>query len=172
MKKNLRIVSAAAAALLAVAPVAATAVSTVSASAQTTPVTKVQNGLNYDAVVNKNDAWVFTRDENGDWHHPENATLAEKAKIQVTNSDVTMTKFWANKLGLDWAKGNVNLYKIVSGEYAGSYILQSDVHVLKQHNVVNGQDLPAGAYFSYEGRDYATGDTIYLNPTDSQMFMM
>ena len=59
MKKNLRIVSAAAAALLSVAPVAATVVSTVSASAQTTPVTKVQNGLNYDAVVNKNDAWVF-----------------------------------------------------------------------------------------------------------------
>ena len=170
MKKNLRIVSAAAAALLAVAPVAASAVSTVSASAQTTPVTKVQNGLNYDAVVNKNNAWVFTRDENGDWHHPSNAILNEKDKIQVTNSDVTMTKFWANKLGLDWAKkGNVNLYKIVSGEYAGSYILQSDVHVLKQHNVVNGQDLPAGAYFSYEGRDYATGDTIYLNPTDSNV---
>ena len=46
MKKNLRIVSAAAAALLAVAPVAATAVSTVSASAITDitlPGTNAQN---------------------------------------------------------------------------------------------------------------------------------
>ena len=171
MKKNLRIVSAAAAALLAVAPVAATVVpaATAQASHLTSTDTKVQNGLNYDAEVNKNDARVFTRDENGDWRHATDAKLQANAKIQVTNADVTMTEFWAKKLGLSWAKGNVNLYKIVSGDYAGSYILQSDVKVLKQHNVVNGQDLPAGAYFSYEGRDYATGDTIYLNPTDSNV---
>ena len=184
MKKNLRIVSAAAAALLAVAPVAASAVSTVSA-APTTDVDTNTNGLVYTGQVNSANPWLLSKDNNGTWH-----VLTKKAQstndkdkdtyigknVEVKRGSEKVSGHVLYDLGFTWAKqadGKYveprSVYQIQNGKYAGAYILSSDIANLKPVQVVNGQDLPAGAYFSYEGRDYATGDTIYLNPTDSDV---
>ena len=187
MKKNLRIVSAAAA-LLAVAPVAASAVSTVSA-APTTDVDTNTNNLVYHAQINSANPWLLSKSNDGSWHvlTKEVQSTNDKGQnyynsFEVKRSSDKISGHTLYNLGFDWAKtgtdpktGQVtyvaarSVYQIQSGKYAGAYILSSDVRDLKPVQVVNGQDLPAGAYFSYEGRDYATGDTIYLNPKDSNV---
>ena len=125
MKKNLRIVSAAAAALLAVAPVAATVVpaaSTVSAAENTTT----------SVVTNKNDAWLFTKNSKGEWEVAAKGSnlLNKNTQLTVSTKLAPMTLATAKKLGLDWAKDGLSLYQITEGTFKGAYVLTGDVNKL------------------------------------------
>ena len=125
MKKNLRIVSAAAAALLAVAPVAATVVpaasTTVSAASDTTKNIRLSN----------KDAWLFSKNGNK-WSVASKGAsdLNDSTEFTVSAKLTPMTEAEAKSVGLDWAKGGLNLYQITSGKYAGNYVLTGDAQVL------------------------------------------
>ncbi|CCI86535.1 SLAP domain-containing protein [Lactobacillus gigeriorum] len=126
MKKNLRIVSAAAAALLAVAPVAATTVvpaasTVVSAASDTTQNIRLKNGA----------AWLFSKNGN-EWSIASKGASDLKVNTEFTVSTklTPMTEAEAKSVGLDWAKGGLSLYQITSGKYAGNYVLTGDAEVL------------------------------------------
>ena len=117
MKKNLRIVSAAAAALLAVAPVAATAVPAAST---------VQAASTQQVTTNKNKVYVF-KNVNGTLK----STLENVDQNTSFTVSTTVTHFSYNDLHtlFNWVGANgADAYEITAGPLKGNYILTSDAN--------------------------------------------
>ena len=147
MKKNLRIVSAAAAALLAVAPVAASAVNTVSADAFTNIDVSNSSAVKGDVTVNTNLKAV---------------TAAGTTEIN-NNTGVVSLKDWDGTV-----TGTVTA--TVNGKsYTGNLTdVKAKVYYVK---VVNGKKLPANDPANYKEADRNSKGNYVLKP-GAQYFVL
>ena len=189
MKKNLRIVSAAAAALLAVAPVAAAAVSSVSADSQAiTNATEINtnfqipanNGaVNVSPNVTLNTSVPGTNIKtalNASFTATVNGTTAQA----TLKPNVSKAKMWAKDNGSVGVRGESNyqattgpnnpindLQAITNGDAGREFKVELD-HVSLNFGTANANkdvtlNFPDGAHFSYKDHDLGRSGQVHLD---------
>ena len=189
MKKNLRIVSAAAAALLAVAPVAVSAVSSVSADSQAiTNATEINtnfkipanNGaVNVSPNVTLNTSVPGTNIKtalNASFTATVNGTTAQA----TLKPDLSKAKMWAKDNGSVGVRGESNyqaftdsnhpindLQAITNGDAGREFKVELD-HVSLNFGTANANkdvtlNFPDGAHFSYKNHDLGRSGQVHLD---------